>query len=274
VKCPKCDYLGFDTGNRCKNCGYDFSLVPNSPDAGTPQTTPQLLSLFPSEQDDDEPLIKLPAAPRPPLSVRKTPESPRLRSMPRQPRHVEHEPVLVFADESAPDLDLPLHEPAPAAPEPVRVRPATHRAPAAMTLEAGPSPPWARLAAAAIDHLILFGVDAIVVYFTLRMAALTPADWHMLPPAPLMTFLILLKLAYFVAFTAVGGQTIGKMALSIRVVSDDGPLDAACAVRRALLGLVSSVVLGLGFAPALVSADRRALHDRFAHTRVVTLRSA
>ena len=27
MKCPKCDYLGFETGDRCKNCGYDFSLA-------------------------------------------------------------------------------------------------------------------------------------------------------------------------------------------------------------------------------------------------------
>ena len=27
MKCPKCSYLGFDTVDRCKNCGYDFSLV-------------------------------------------------------------------------------------------------------------------------------------------------------------------------------------------------------------------------------------------------------
>ena len=26
MKCPKCDYLGFETGDRCRNCGYDFSL--------------------------------------------------------------------------------------------------------------------------------------------------------------------------------------------------------------------------------------------------------
>ena len=26
MKCPKCEYLGFETGDRCKNCGYDFSL--------------------------------------------------------------------------------------------------------------------------------------------------------------------------------------------------------------------------------------------------------
>ena len=31
MKCPKCDYLGFDTGDRCKNCGYDFSLSPAAP---------------------------------------------------------------------------------------------------------------------------------------------------------------------------------------------------------------------------------------------------
>src|SRR5262245_61429344 len=27
MKCPKCDYLGFETGDRCRNCGYDFSLL-------------------------------------------------------------------------------------------------------------------------------------------------------------------------------------------------------------------------------------------------------
>jgi len=26
MKCPKCSYLGFETGDRCRNCGYDFSL--------------------------------------------------------------------------------------------------------------------------------------------------------------------------------------------------------------------------------------------------------
>ena len=27
MKCPKCAYLGFETGDRCKNCGYDFALL-------------------------------------------------------------------------------------------------------------------------------------------------------------------------------------------------------------------------------------------------------
>lgn len=27
MKCPKCGYLGFETSDRCRNCGYDFSLT-------------------------------------------------------------------------------------------------------------------------------------------------------------------------------------------------------------------------------------------------------
>jgi hypothetical protein len=26
MKCPKCGYLGFEHIDRCRNCGYDFSL--------------------------------------------------------------------------------------------------------------------------------------------------------------------------------------------------------------------------------------------------------
>ena len=32
MKCPKCAYIGFEASDRCKNCGYDFSLVPSSLD--------------------------------------------------------------------------------------------------------------------------------------------------------------------------------------------------------------------------------------------------
>lgn len=32
MKCPKCGYLGFETTDRCRNCQYDFSLAPFTPD--------------------------------------------------------------------------------------------------------------------------------------------------------------------------------------------------------------------------------------------------
>ena len=27
MRCPKCHYISFDSGDRCRNCGYDFSLA-------------------------------------------------------------------------------------------------------------------------------------------------------------------------------------------------------------------------------------------------------
>ena len=118
------------------------------------------------------------------------------------------------------------------------------------------------------------GIDLVVVYFTLRLASLTLADWRSLPPVPMIAFLAIVKVSYFSVFTAVGGQTIGKMAAGIRVITDErGLVDPARAVRRTLAGAVSFVTLGVAFIPALFGADRRALHDRLAHTRVVALPS-
>src|SRR6478672_11213122 len=27
MRCPKCQYISFDNGARCRNCGYEFSLT-------------------------------------------------------------------------------------------------------------------------------------------------------------------------------------------------------------------------------------------------------
>jgi len=311
VKCPKCEYLGFETGDRCRNCGYDFSLLSAvespAPDyaihppaiddvpvhvindmldtvAGTTscesiEDSPgDALPLFtPAEPVDDEPLIKLPAAPRPPLAVRRTPSEsragrpdsgrdapgqPRLRAAPRPPSRYAPAPVLQFSDDAV--------EP-PAPPAEKEPAPVEHLASGAITEQ--PSRPGARVLAMVIDYAILFGIDAAVVYFTLRMAGLGMSDWPLLPVAPMFMFLGLLKVAYFYAFTAVGGQTIGKMAVGTCVVGEHGrPVDAAQAMRRTSAGIVSFLLLGVGFVPALFG-DRRALHDRLAGTRVVRLRS-
>lgn len=240
-------------------------------DLGAPRATVQPtaerpLPLFtpPGEDDDDEPLIKLPVAPRPPLAVRKTPDSPRGRSMSRPaPRTEAVEPVLQFADEMGSLADLTLRDES-REPGPIVAHAQSAR-------RAKTSGAVARLTAAIIDHAILLAVDAAVIYFTLRMASLPTSEWHLLPPVPLLAFLGLVKFAYFCAFTAVGGQTIGKMALGIRVVTDDSAsVDGACALRRTVAG-VAALVFGLGFIPALFGRERLAFHDRVAHTRVIAL---
>ena len=46
MKCPKCDYLGFETGDRCKNCGYDFSLL------SIADSDPPDYDIYPAAVDD------------------------------------------------------------------------------------------------------------------------------------------------------------------------------------------------------------------------------
>ncbi len=350
MKCPKCSYLGFDTGDRCKNCGYDFSLVatdrdpgevehdlalrpaedltatvqwddsfdqamtalasspdisdsiPPTPDpadavpelaASTPEpavatpdpvvATPERapaetvrtdrgLPLFTDAFDGfgDEPLIKVPATPRPPLAVRRTPRTPRLRVVPKASRSAAARPVLELWD-TAPDVPLA------GSAATVHSGVATAAAEPQSGAEEGGAVSGAarRLGAVVLDHVLLTAIDLSVMYFTLRMVGLPMADWRALPLAPLAAFLLLVKLSYFWAFTAAGGQTIGKMAARIRVVAmDSGPVDGGGALTRALAGAVSASVFGLGYLPALAGPERLALHDYVTHTRVIVLPSA
>jgi uncharacterized RDD family membrane protein YckC len=128
----------------------------------------------------------------------------------------------------------------------------------------------ARIVAVVIDLLILAATDAVVIYFTMQICGVTLDEIGILPKAPLLAFLLVQNGGYLVAFTA-GGQTLGKMAVDIRVVAadEDQVLDLGRASMRTAVWLALAVPLGLGFLTALFSDDRRALHDRFAGTRVV-----
>ena len=132
MKCPKCDYLGFETGDRCKNCGYDFSLLaspepepadlsltlPTRDDVpvgelwlahstATPQSTEsqdalsslESFPLFSPAGAGDEPLIRTPSEPRAPLAVRRSSDLSRSRSGSRPPRAIETGLTLEFAAE-------------------------------------------------------------------------------------------------------------------------------------------------------------------------------
>ena len=133
-----------------------------------------------------------------------------------------------------------------------------------------PAPRLRRILAAGIDLFVLAGIDAGVVLLTLRLCGLAPAAWGTLPLPPLVGFLALLNGGYLVAFTAAGGQTLGKMVCGIKVVSADGKqVTSSAATVRAIAFLISVLPLGVGFFAQFVDRQRRALHDRLAETRVV-----
>jgi uncharacterized RDD family membrane protein YckC len=299
MKCPKCGYLGFEHVDRCRNCGYDFSLtdslalpelpirrddaplapledlaIVDSAVAARPRglARPSLeLPLFgppagPPPPLDDQPLITRPSPPRPPLAVRRaTPEVPRVR--PEQPRSQTLD--LDLDVPSLPPVAAPVADVGSAArraaPEVREQREELEelRAPADAGLVA-------RFVALVIDLAILAAIDALVIYFTAQICGITIDDVGVLPRGPLLAFLLVQNGGYLIAFTA-SGQTLGKMAARIKVVTAESrsQLDLGHAALRTFVWAILAIPAGLGFLTAVVSRDRRGLHDRFAGTRVI-----
>ena len=292
MKCPKCYFIGFDNGQRCKNCGYQFSLTVDDPPyelplktgdeplgpladfpieppaASPPRTTPSTdLPLFGLRgEDDDRPLVTLPASPRAPVAVRKA--APAVRPAPARPAPA-YEPELDLEPEVEPPQtpNLVARREAAVATASARQAQVTDREEQEAASRA------ARLSAALIDLCLVLAVDATVLYLTLRICGLTFADWDVIPRAPFLAFLAMLNGGYMAGATAANGQSLGKATLGIKVITADAeawtdrvPLGRA--ILRTAGYLISALPAGLGFLPAIVG-EGRALHDRLAHTRVV-----
>jgi uncharacterized RDD family membrane protein YckC len=294
VKCPKCGYLGFEAVDRCRNCGFEFSLaqpvnlpelairddsaeIPQLDDltlvnAASPEDSPEgvtefapeierLLGSRPREPmseltlfgEDDASLTRKPRPPRPPLAVRRaTQDVPRLRST---------EPRAAMLDLAPPDAGAHAS---------TSLTPRSEGDAGSGIAGQPPAAVGARVAAVALDLLLLALIDAVVIYFTAEICGLDLAEVGVLPKGPLLAFLLVQNGGYLVAFTA-GGQTLGKMAAGIKVVStrSNASLDLGHAIVRTVVWALLAAPAGLGFLTAIFSADHRGLHDRCAGTRVV-----
>lgn len=235
------------------------------------------LPLFVREMPDDggspdpEPLVRVPARPRAPIAVRRTtPDPARLRAKYAMPALHERD-LLDEADTAA---ETPERPRIVEAPPPQRTNePTPGRLPAAWQQHVAAR---TRLAAAAIDAGVLGMIAAVVTALTLRLVNVSIAEFGVLAAVPLAAFVLLIAAGYLLMFTAAHGQTLGKMAMGIRVVGtspDAGINDRVTlsqAAVRAVVALPSVLVLGAGFIPVLVGGGL-AVHDRIAHTRVVRL---
>jgi len=79
---------------------------------------------------------------------------------------------------------------------------------------------------------------------------------------------------YETIFSSGGRATIGKYLLDIRVKAPDGVTDlsAGRAFIRALGYFISAAPLNLGYLIALVTSDKRALHDYMGGSRVISIK--
>jgi uncharacterized RDD family membrane protein YckC len=121
-------------------------------------------------------------------------------------------------------------------------------------------------------------VDAVVIAIGQRLLAVPawlifayPGSGRSLGSA-IDTMSGILIIAYFIVCHWKWGQTVGKMAFRIRVVSmAGGPLTLGQAVLRLIGAWISGVILGIGYLMVAFRSDKRGLHDLIAGTRVERL---
>lgn len=139
------------------------------------------------------------------------------------------------------------------------------------------SPPysgfWIRFAARIADYSLLNIVQSLVIA--------TFFAWMLRPKTKLTTDAMIgygitslagmvMSCAYQVFFLTTRGATPGKMLCYLRVVRADGsPVKLGTAIGRFLSEIVDSFTLGIGYIMVAFDAEKRALHDRLAGTRVV-----
>lgn len=80
----------------------------------------------------------------------------------------------------------------------------------------------------------------------------------------------IIKSAYFIVLTYLTGQTIGKMALNIKVVGEkDKPSLFDIIFRETFGRFLSAAVLNIGYLMVIFDNNKQSLHDRLSDTLVI-----
>ena len=135
---------------------------------------------------------------------------------------------------------------------------------------------WARFLAVVIDSMLVglvqFGLSVLMVLTIGSVGGNNPeATAAMSGLASLVS--LVLGIAYYVFFTGYGGQTPGKMALSVKVIRTDGEeIGFGRALLREVPGkFISGILLGIGYLMVAFDRQKQGLHDKIADTYVIKL---
>jgi uncharacterized RDD family membrane protein YckC len=127
-----------------------------------------------------------------------------------------------------------------------------------------------RAVAVLIDSILLFVVGYLLAIGTGQ----TSQSGFNLAGGPAFLWLGI-GLAYFIVMEATRGATLGKLAMRLKVVKQDGtPMDWQASVVRNVLRLIDGFLFYLvGAIVVWVSKSRQRLGDMAAHTIVVSARA-
>ena len=133
------------------------------------------------------------------------------------------------------------------------------------------SSPWKRFGALMIDWVLI----AVPMYTLMAIFVFIPTIQNE-KPSPHMDFLgipfALIGFVYEGLMLQSRGQTLGKIALRVRVVRADGtPMTTGQAWGRAFIKTIFGCIGIFDYLPAFFTQERTTLHDMVASTRVVDL---
>lgn len=121
---------------------------------------------------------------------------------------------------------------------------------------------WIRFAAAIIDFVVI----SLISFAFFRIGGvgiIFPFFW------------ILLPWLYYWLFTGLKGQTLGKMAVGIRVVNAEGSIPGlgSAALREIPGKILSTIAIYLGFLWIIWDGQKQGWHDKIANTYVLKVES-
>lgn len=135
---------------------------------------------------------------------------------------------------------------------------------------------WVRLAAYAIDSVIVFFGLLMVRLFLAGVLSVLSGTWlggNILFHYTLKDILLyVFQVLYFILCTWLTGTTLGKRAMNLRVISacPGEPLGLLDVVYRETIGrFLCSLSVGIGYIMAGVDKEKRGLHDFLCDTRVI-----
>ena len=124
-----------------------------------------------------------------------------------------------------------------------------------------------RLLSLAYEALLL---GAVLASGAVPYVVLTRGVDHFIARPLLQLYLLLLAGAYFVWQWHRGGRTLPMKTWHLRIVScDGGNPSLRQSLLRYCLALAGVLVLGAGFAWAIIDREHQFLHDRLVGTRIV-----
>ena len=127
-----------------------------------------------------------------------------------------------------------------------------------------------RVFSALADALVLTTIAVLLMLGGASAAGTGAWSFVQAAPVPFIVVWLIFGLGYGIFFVGTCGQTLGKMAMRIRVIgSNRFRVGYGKATLRTLSYAAAMLPAGLGLVLALKDVEHRALHDRLSGTRVV-----